>query len=180
MFKLILACVLFCICSYLGFEYGESFNRRMTQLREILKSLMILQNDVLYASIPLPEALDKFSYKVEEPINSFLKGVKEKLVSGSAESVYEAASDEYRKLKNKFSLNDGDVKVVGDFFKSLGESGVFGQEKIFSLAIEGIKMNLKEAEESAKRNVKLYRYLGICIGGMLTIFILWFINVTYL
>ena len=62
--------------------------------------------------------------------------------------------------------------MLGDFFKSLGDSGVFGQERIFSLALEGIRMNLKEAEEAAKRNVKLYRYLGVCIGAMLTIFVL--------
>lgn len=172
MLKLILACILFSICSYVGFEYGETFNKRMMQLREVLKSLIILQNDILYGATPLPEALDNFSYKVEEPINSFIKGMREKLISGSVESVYEGVANEYRELKGKFSLNENDIKVLGDFFKSLGESGIFGQERIFSLAIESIRMNLKEAEESAQKNVKLYRYLGICIGGMLTIFVL--------
>ena len=171
MLKLVLACMLFSICSYVGFEYGEIFNKRMIQLREVLKGLIILQNDILYGSTPLPEAFDKFSYKVEEPINSFINGMKEKLVSGSVESVYEGVAEEYEKLKKKFSLNDSDIKILGDFFKSLGESGVFGQERIFSLAVEGIRMNLKEAEESAKKNVKLYRYLGVCIGGMLIIFV---------
>ncbi|MGM9934410.1 stage III sporulation protein SpoIIIAB [uncultured Clostridium sp.] len=172
MLKLILACVLFSICSYIGFEYGEGFNNRMFQLREVLKSLIILQNDILYGSTPLPEALGNFSYKVEEPVNSFIKGIREKLISGSVENVYDGAADEYRELKDKFSLNESDVKVLSDFFKSLGDSGVFGQERIFSLALEGIRMNLKEAEEAAKRNVKLYRYLGVCIGAMLTIFVL--------
>lgn len=81
-------------------------------------------------------------------------------------------AEEYRELKGKFSLNDNDIKILGDFFKSLGESGVFGQERIFSLAIEGIRMNLKDAEDTAKKNVKLYRYLGVCVGGMITIFVL--------
>lgn len=172
MLKLVLACMLFSICSYVGFEYGEIFNKRMIQLREVLKGLLILQNDILYGSTPLPEAFDNFSYKVEEPINSFINGMKEKLVSGSVESVYDGVVEEYEELKKKFSLNNSDIKILGDFFKSLGESGVFGQERIFSLAIEGIRMNLKEAEETAKKNVKLYRYLGVCIGGMLTIFVL--------
>ena len=172
MLKLVVASMLFSICSYIGFQYGEAFNKRMIQLREVLKGLIILQNDILYGSIPLPEAFDNFSYKVEAPIDSFINGMKEKLVSGSIESVYEGVKEEYKELKKKFSLNDSDIKILGDFFKSLGESGVFGQERIFSLAIEGIRMNLKEAEEHAKKNVKLYRYLGVCIGGMLTIFVL--------
>ena len=161
MLKLVIACALFSICSYVGFEYGEGFNRRMMQLREILKSLIILQNDILYGSTPLPEAFENFSYKVEEPIHSFINGIREKLVSGSVESVYDGVAEEYR-----------DIKILGDFFKSLGDSGVFGQERIFSLAIEGIRMNLKDAEDTAKKNVKLYRYLGVCVGGMLTIFVL--------
>lgn len=172
MLKIILATMLFCVCSYAGFVYGENFNKRMVQLREVLKSLIILQNDVLYASTPLPEALDHFSYKVEEPINSFINGMKSKLVSGSVESVYDGVAEEYKQLKGKFSLNESDIKILSDFFKSLGESGVFGQERIFSMAIEGIRMNLLEAEECAKKNVKLYRYLGVCIGGMLTIFVI--------
>lgn len=172
MLKIVLASMLFSVCSYAGFVYGENFNKRMVQLREVLKSLIILQNDVLYGSTPLPEAFDHFSYKVEEPINSFINGMKSKLVSGSVESVYEGVSEEYKQLKGKFNLNDSDIKILSDFFKSLGESGVFGQERIFSLAIEGIRMNLSEAEEYAKKNVKLYRYLGVCIGGMLTIFVI--------
>ena len=44
MLKLVIACALFSICSYVGFEYGEGFNRRMMQLREILKSLIILHS----------------------------------------------------------------------------------------------------------------------------------------
>ena len=168
MLKIVLASMLFSVCSYAGFVYGENFNKRMVQLREVLKSLIILQNDVLYGSTPLPEAFDHFSYKVEEPINSFINGMKSKLVSGSVEGV----SEEYKQLKGKFNLNDSDIKILSDFFKSLGESGVFGQERIFSLAIEGIRMNLSEAEEYAKKNVKLYRYLGVCIGGMLTIFVI--------
>lgn len=172
MLKLVLACVLFGICSYVGFEYGEGFNRRKMQLKEILKSLIILQNDILYGSTPLPEAFENFSYKVDEPIHNFINGIRKKLVSGSVESVYEGVVDEYMALKGKFSLNESDIKILGDFFRSLGESGVFGQEKIFSLAIEGIRMNLKDAEDTAKRNVKLYRYLGVCLGGMLTIFVL--------
>lgn len=172
MFKLVIACVFFGVCSYVGFEYGEGFNRRTMQLKEILKALIILQNDILYGSIPLPEAFENFSYKVDEPIHTFINGIRKKLVSGSVESVYEGVADEYTLLKGRFSLNESDIKILGDFFKSLGESGVLGQERNFSLAIEAIKMNLKDAEDTAKRNVKLYRYLGVCLGGMLTIFVL--------
>lgn len=172
MLKLAIACVIFGICSYVGFEYGEGFNRRIMQLKEVLKGLIILQNDILYGSTPLPEAFENFSYKVDEPIHTFINEIRKKLVSGSVESVYDGVVDEYMMLKGRFSLKESDIKILGDFFRSLGESGAFGQERIFSLAIEGIRMNLRDAEDTAKRNVKLYRYLGVCLGGMITIFVL--------
>ena len=61
-------------------------------------------------------------------------------------------------------------KILEDFFKTLGSSGISGQEKIFSLALENIDINYKEAKKKEKENIKLYRTLGISIGAMLAIF----------
>ena len=33
-------------------------------------------------------------------------------------------------------------------------------------------MNLNDADDSAKKNIKLYRYLGVCLGAMIIIFII--------
>lgn len=172
MLKVTLGIIIFMICSYTGFLYGESFRKRTVFLKEVLKGLTILQNDILYGTMPLPEALESLSEKLMKPFSTFTRGVAEKLMDGSTESVYDGAAVEYKKLENEFYLYDEDIRVLEDFFKSLGSSGVYGQEKIFTLAIEGIKVNLKDSEEIAKKNVKLYRYLGACIGGMIGIFIL--------
>lgn len=172
MLKIALGIIIFIICSYIGFLYGETFRKRTVFLKEILKGLAILQNDILYGAMPLPEALDNLSRKLMNPLNTFLSEVSKKLIDGSVDSVFDGASLEYKNYEEEFYLYDEDKKVLEDFFRSLGESGVYGQEKIFTLAIEGIKVNLKDSEEIAKKNVKLYRYLGACIGGMIGIFIL--------
>lgn len=172
MLKAALGIIIFIICSYIGFLYGESFRKRTIFLKEVLKGMAILQNDILYGTIPLPEALENLSGKLMKPLSEFTHEVSQRLMDGSTESVYDGAVVEYKKLENQFYLYDEDKKILGDFFRSLGSSGVYGQEKIFTLAIEGIKVNLKDSEETAKKNVKLYRYLGACIGGMIGIFIL--------
>ncbi|WP_160688811.1 stage III sporulation protein SpoIIIAB [Clostridium sp. C2-6-12] len=172
MLKLIFIMCIFIISTYIGFSYGETFRRRQAELKEILKGLTILQNDVLYGATPLPEALEKLSCKLCEPMSLMVKAVALHLIKGDVESVYHGAIKEYKVLENKFYLYEEDKKVMGDFFKSLGDSGIYGQEKIFSLAIEGLKINLKDADEFAKKNVKLYRYLGICFGAMISIFII--------
>jgi stage III sporulation protein AB len=172
MFKLIISISIVIISSYIGFAYGETFNRRKDELKEILKALTILENDVVYGTTPLPEALENLSNKICNPLSIFVKAITNRLVKGDVESVYEGAVEEFSLIKNEFYLYDEDKKIMSDFFKSLGELSVYGQEKMFLLAIEGIKMNLKEADENAKKNVKLYRYLGICFGAMIIIFII--------
>jgi stage III sporulation protein AB len=172
MLKLIFIICIFSISTYVGFAYGETFRRRQAELKEILKGLTILQNDVVYGATPLPEAFEKLACKLCEPSRLLVEAVTKRLIKGDVESVYHGVVKEFSELENKFYLYEEDKKVMGDFFKSLGESGVYGQEKIFSLAIEGIKINLKEADEFAKKNIKLYRYLGICFGAMISIFVI--------
>jgi stage III sporulation protein AB len=170
--KLIFAICIFIVSTYIGFAYGETFRKRQEQLKEILKALTILENDIVYGTTPLPEALGNLSHKVCKPLSNFIESIINRLTKGDVESVYEAALEEFELLENEFYLENDDKKIMSDFFKSLGESGVYGQEKIFYLAIEGIKINLSDAGESAKKNTKLYRYLGICLGAMIIIFII--------
>lgn len=92
------------------------------------------------------------------------------LDEGTSNSVYESFEKAYLENKEKLSLNSDDYKILEDFFKTLGSSGISGQEKIFSLALENIDMNYKEAKKKEKENIKLYRTLGISIGAMLAIF----------
>lgn len=120
----------------------------------------------------MPEALMNLFHKVCSPIDNYIEAIANRLNKGDVESVYQGALEEYKLLKNQFYLHSDDKKIIADFFRSLGSSGVYGQEKIFFLAIEGIRMNLRDAEEIAKKSIKLYRYLGICLGAMIIIFII--------
>lgn len=172
MLKIIFAVCIFLISSYIGFSYGETYRKRQNQLKEILKALTILENYIVYGTTPLPEALENLSHKTCDPIRKFINAITDRLIKGDVESVYEGVLEEFVLLENEFYLHNEDKKVMEDFFKSLGDSGVYGQDKIFSLAIDSIKINLQDADENAKKNIKLYRYLGVCFGAMIVIFLI--------
>lgn len=172
MLKITAVIIIFLSCTYIGFYYGESFKKRSRQLNSILKSVLFLNNEVMYTNTPLPEALKYISLKVESPVNYVLSNVSEKLLKSESTSVYEAFEKEYKKNKSEFYLQDEDKRIVKDFLRSLGESGVYGQDKLFNLTIENMKLNCKSAEELAKKNIKMYRVLGICIGAMISIFLI--------
>ncbi|MBT9832502.1 stage III sporulation protein AB, partial [Clostridium baratii] len=79
---------------------------------------------------------------------------------------------EYKKNKEDYYLLEEDERILSDFFKSLGDLGIYGQDKMFDLVIANLKLNIKDAEIIAKKNTKLYRCLGVCIGAMIVIFLL--------
>ncbi|NLL31344.1 MAG: stage III sporulation protein AB [Clostridiales bacterium] len=172
MLKVISCAVIFLSCTYIGFYYGEVYKRRSIQLNNVLKATLFLNNEVIYANTPMPEALKYISYKVDSPIRDILVKVSEKLLLGESNSIYESFKEEYKNMSSDFRLNKEDLRVIKDFLKSLGESGVYGQDKLFNLTIENLKINCGSAEEIAKKNVKMYRSLGICIGAMIVIFLI--------
>ena len=130
----------------------------------------LLNNEIIYSNTPLPTALFEVGNKVSEPISNVFIKMANMLDEGTSNSVYESFEKAYLENKEKLSLNSDDYKILEDFFKTLGSSGISGQEKIFSLALENIDINYKEAKKKEKENIKLYRTLGISIGAMLAIF----------
>lgn len=169
MFKLIAILILFCVSTYIGFYIGETYKQRSLNLNELQKALTMLNTEVIFASTPLPEALFNISEKISKPLSDIFYNISAKLQSGEALSVYDSYSSSYMIYKDVIHFNKADLNIIEDFFKALGESGVFGQEKVFTITMENLRMNYMEAEKEAKTNIKMYRTLGLCTGAMLAI-----------
>ena len=151
MLKMINVVLVFVLCSAFGYIYGESFKRRYMQLQESFRILTLLQNGIIFNNIPLPECFKEISEKCDNPIKTLLLNVSEDLNNGVEGNLY---------------------SIFKELLKSLGELGVYGQEKIFKLTLENLKINIDDAYDKAKKNTKLYRYIGMCVGAMLSIFLL--------
>ena len=170
--KMIGIVIIFFSCTYIGFYYGEKFKGRHRNLSDILNALLILNNEVIYGNTPVPEALYYVAQKTEYSLRNLFLNVSEKLIQGESLTVYHAFKEEYKKIKGDFYIIDEDEKILSNFTRALGESGVFGQDKIFNLTIENIKLNCKKSEDIASRNTKMYRSLGVCVGAMFAVFLI--------
>ena len=162
--------LMFLICTFIGFFLGENYKRRSIHLKEFQKALLLLNNEIIYANTPLPDALLEVSKKVSEPVSDIFSDMALALENGYTGSIYESFENAYAKSMEKISLTSDDNKIISDFFKTLGSSGVTGQDKIFKLTLDNIDINYKEARKFEKENIKLYRTLGLSIGAMLAIF----------
>ena len=172
MVKIILVLIIFSIITFAGYIYGESFRKRLLNLQECYKALLLLQNEVVFNTTPLPEALNDIARKSKDPFNNLLAKVSNDLKDGEIGDVYVAFKKNYEEAEEEIYLNKDDKCILSDFLKSLGSSGVYGQEKNFNLILQNLKINIREASEEAKKNTKLYRYLGLCFGAMIAIFLL--------
>lgn len=170
MFKLIVLSIIFLIFSYFGYIYGEKFNNRYKILQEILKAINILQNEIMYNSTALPEALNVVSEICRDPLSLLVKDVSRLIYKAEENSIFDMFKISYEKYKEDLCLKKEDIRIISDFLKSLGELGLYGQEKMFELAKANLNINIKDAQIIAEKNIKLYRYLGVCVGAMIFIF----------
>ena len=172
MFKCLWLSLIFSFCAYLGIILGRRYVNRHKNLSEVNKYMLILQNEILYKNTPLPEALKELSFRSEEYFSKILSQVSDDLISGNKYTAYDSFKEIYKEYKEEFYFTKEDEKVIGDFLKVLGESGLYGQEKIFELLKTNIETNLKDALEVSKKNSKLYSYLGVLTGAMIVIFLI--------
>lgn len=167
-----IGCILILIATTgAGFMYSEKYRKRVIQLKEFERTLLLLENQMEYTHTPLPEAFLNISKKAKEPVNLFFKGVSDLLNKGEVENVNEAFNEAFKKNKALFFLNETDIDVLNDLSKSLGCFGISGEKSVFNLINKNLKTHIEDSEEKAKKNVKMYRYLGFFMGAVIILII---------
>ena len=170
MLRFVMISIMFIICTYIGFYYGETYRNRSSNLKEIQKAFIMLNSEISYSNTPLPDALKNISNRVGEPISKILLDMSINLNDVDIKGVYEAFTIAYKKYKDEINLSKDDYKILSDFFKTIGECDAVTQEKVFTVALENLNLNYIDANNEANVNVKMYRTLGISIGIMIAIF----------
>lgn len=172
MLKYLLILSIFVFCAYTGMLIGKKYLNRYRNLQDISKYSIILQNEILYKNTPLPEAFLELSYRSDKIFSRIFSKVSEELIEGTQYTAYDSFKEIYKESKSDFYFTKDDEKMIGDFLKVLGESGIYGQKNIFELFKKNLEKNLKEAEAISKKNSKLYSYLGVLTGAMIAIFLI--------
>ncbi|WP_125152252.1 stage III sporulation protein SpoIIIAB [Clostridium rectalis] len=169
MLKVIGSLMVILSCSIIGFLYGEKFKRRTSQLKELERSIHQLQNEVIYTHTALPEVLHNVYLKSNSTVGKVFEDVSKMLFLNDVDNVYDGFYKAFNDSLECISLKKEDVDVILNLAKTLGESDVEGQNRMFSLTIENIKKQISNAEVLMHKNVKMYRYLGFTLGATIVI-----------
>lgn len=155
----------------LGFLYGDKFTRRSAELCDLEKILIFLQKDIEYAYSYIPEALIKASSYSTTIFSEVFRDIGNSLNINAVASVSEAFYVSINKYRDSLNLKELDYDIIKDLSQGIEEGDIEGQRKVFSLSLSRLRSQIEEAAEMKKKNVRMYRYLGICLGLMVVILI---------
>lgn len=153
----------------IGFIYSDKFKKRTRQLIELQRCIYQLQNEIVYTHTTLPEAIESMASKSIYPLKQIFEEVSKLLFKNEVDTVYEAFCYVLDQKKGMLNLKPDDVSVLLDLAKTLGESDIEGQKKMFYITLESLKKAIKDSEILMNKNIKMYRYLGFSIGAMTVI-----------
>lgn len=169
--KVLILGLIVIICSLIGYIYGEGYKRRFLEVTELKRILIDIENEIIYNYSSLPDTIIEMGRKAKEPLNKLFIEIGEQLNDGIMDGVYEAFKTTIEKERENLTLKDEDLNILLDLSKSLGETDIYGQEQIFKYAKDKISNVIEEADCECKKNIKIYRALGLGFGVMLVIFL---------
>lgn len=172
MLKLLGCIIILGASSAAGFIYGEGFKKRAADLNELQRIIYLLQSEIEYINNPIPRALKEISDKTINPFSLIFNDISEILFKNEVESVYDAFKIILNSNNYHLNLNKEDISILFDLSKSLGDSDLSGQNKMFEFTLESIKKQITIAEELMYKNLKVYRYLGVTLGSMVVIMLI--------
>lgn len=172
MLKLIGSLIVIASTGIMGFYYGDIFYRRVKQLTSIQYAINLLEAEIVFTSTPLSEAFKNVANKTKEPINKIFEYLSMRLMDKEVTDVQSAFFEALKKNKGELYFNKEEVEVLASFMSALGASDVEGQKKNFNITSKKLESLEKLAEESRRKNEKLFRYLGVCTGMLIVIILI--------
>ncbi|GAA0443599.1 stage III sporulation protein SpoIIIAB [Lentibacillus halophilus] len=147
----------------IGFEISRTFHERPKQIRQMKNALQILEAEILYSQLPLPEAFETISKQIPEPISTFFYNMHI--------SVHEAGMDLYNvwdrcvnDLLETSSLSAIEGEIIKQFGRTLGQHDFDHQQKQIHLTINHLDRQLEEARENQFKYGKMAKSLGVLCG----------------
>lgn len=166
--KLIGALLVFFACGYMGMLVAQSFARRPRDLMRFVTALQLLETEIQYARTSLPEAFRKVAHQCKEPVATFFHQAADKLGEGTVLSAQEAWEQAIPSLDHG-AFTSEDVQAIKALGSVLGRSDAEDQCKHIKLLQQQLDLNVSQAEDDKKKNVRLWNYLGFCVGALVII-----------
>ncbi len=158
--------------SLIGYYYGNKYSLRLENLLYLEQCIKILETEIVYGAIPLPEALTNVYLKGNKKVSYIFEEVKSNLLNNKDEDLYGSFYRVGSKLIEELNFTKEDVELFLSLGRLLGSSDRSDQEKNFKLLLNQIEILKDEALVEKNKNEKVYKNLGILAGIAIVIILL--------
>lgn len=169
--KLIGSLLVFLVSSCIGFQMAARCQARPRHLRQIISCLGSLRSYIIYACLPLHEAISQCTNGVDGPVAVFFQKIARLLENEALLTPQEIIKRVLSEMQGNLMLKNPEIEVLHVLGGNLGVMNSKEQDKYLSLVIEQLERFENEATRLRDLNTKMYRYLGVC-GGMAIVIIL--------
>lgn len=154
----------FCLC--------REQKSRLRLLKDMKYMYQLLQNEIRYTGLPLPEIFKSIAEKLKDPLGSALIRVSESMAWERGESFSRVWEEEMEKGLLGMPLTDRQKSLLLRFPESTGLSQAEGQAKVMQRQIEELDRWIAQLEQEEKSKNKVIMSLGIAAGIFLSILLL--------
>lgn len=159
MFKGLLLTLILLACTCMGRMLSNVRRRRFEILNDLLAAIRVLRLRILNSMEPLGILLRKADCELFKRLgDSLWEG------AGLSESWLQMREEEMRRGGLLTGLNNSDMRILDEFFLSLGKSGRDEQCELFSSVIDRMEDAQQEARQGYMEATKLYTTLGTLVG----------------
>jgi len=150
--------------SYIGITYASKYEIAVNQISSFINAFKMLEFDISFLRLPLSETFERISKSQKGAVKKVFEFMSKEL----SEKKTDNAGELFKKSLDKYSkelIFSNEVKdTLYDFSENMGCMDVENEIVNIKAAYIKLKYFEEEARESAKKNVKMCRGLGLLAG----------------
>lgn len=171
MLKLVGAVLVIGAAGASGMMVAQGYARRFDELRALHAALALLSTEISFGLTPLPDALEQVGRRAGRRVGELFSDAAALLRCGDGRTAEEAWAQALGRFAAGSALRPEDLAALAGLGATLGASDREDQVCHPALAMERLKSQGMRAEEEARNNVRLWRYLGF-LGGVAVVLML--------
>lgn len=148
----------------MGFYYGRKYSSRLKSLIYMEQCIKILETEIVYGAVPLPEALTNVYNKGNKNVSFVFEDIKDHLLDNKKGEIFHSFSHVNISLRDRLNFKEEDIEMFLSLGRVVGSSDRQDQEKNFKLILNQIMVLEREAKLERDKNEKMFKNLGILTG----------------
>ncbi|NLG84776.1 MAG: hypothetical protein GX493_09285 [Firmicutes bacterium] len=153
----------------LGYLMAVGLTEHAANLRRLVAALQHLESEIVFASLPLSQALRRTGRVIGGEVGQFMEAVAASLAQNDGRTSAVVWREALAAYGPELLLSAAESEILASLGAALGGSDREDQAKHLALARAGLQRYADEAAEKATKGKKIWYYLGFSTGALLVL-----------